>query len=1175
MPTSYETTLGTDAADNAATAFQISVDGRAYGEISGADDGDFIAVTLVEGQSFSFAVIGVGADALADPSLQLYGPDGTTLLASDVDGLANGARLTLTAASSGTHYLRVSGVSGALGDYAVAASSGTLTELDATMAAAALTSGLDWSNTTLTFGFAGATDHGLDNFTQFNEAQKETARAVLVQFAEVTGLSFTEVNPGGTTDDATLIYGNYSDADGMAAQSWGPDVATFGDPSGDVFVNTTAVPEYAALPGSPAYFVLLQHIAQSLGLTAPGNYPSGPLSFSDDAAHAHDGQQYSVLSPFSGFETGASGLIRDTLGLDDIAALQYLYGDNTATRSGATVYGFGADAGAVYDFAINFDPMLTIWDAGGIDHLDSSLFSAAQTINLTEGAFSDIGGYVGNVSIANGTVIENATGGRGADVIIGNAADNSLSGGASDDSLLGGDGTDTLIGGSGGDTLIGGAGNDSLIGDDAGPATSLPSFDLTTTNGAAGAYVSAAEVNLFQSGSFTLEFLWQQTSPANPGYVVSLGNFRIYHHADGNASLEFTYAYDEPWLANILPQALTDGAPHRLSISYNDSDGRLCVYLDGSCTYVHDFIVGTRNLSMTGDVIFEDNAAIGDIRLFDYALSAPDIWATSWTPIADPASIPELMNYWVADGLGGLTNQQIPFPDLTATGSTGSLSTPMTLESTGNRMEGGLGDDSYVVRSSLDLVFEALNAGNDSIYAHVDFTLGAGQHVESLFVAAASGGLVLTGNERNNRLYSSTNAADTLTGGAGNDAYFVYCGDIALVEAAGQGTDTIYAYTNYSLASELAVETLRAVGNAGRALTGNELNNTFYSNANYADTLAGGAGDDVFYVKNSADQVIELFAQGTDTVYAYCDYTLATATLVEVLRAEGDTGLHLTGNKFANSIHSSTSFADTLQGGGGNDSYFLHHNATQVIEVAGGGSDTIFAYCDMTLLAGSQIERITAVGLTGLSLTGNELANIFQSNATRADTMAGGLGNDTYYVRNQSDQVIEASSAGSDRIYASVDYTLLADSYVEYLYASCLADLSLTGNTLHNRIVGGAGDDVITGGGGRDTLTGGTGADVFVFETVSDSGTGTNRDAITGFVSGLDKIDLTQIDAHTTVAGHQSLAFSDLTPAAHSVWLRLSGASLVVRIDVTGDGVMDAEISLGGISSVTALDFLL
>lgn len=55
-----------------------------------------------------------------------------------------------------------------------------------------------------------------------------------------------------------------------------------------------------------------------------------------------------------------------------------------------------------------------------------------------------MGGLKGNVSIAKGVVIENATGGSGDDELIGNEAGNRLKGGAGSDRLTGGAGADVF-----------------------------------------------------------------------------------------------------------------------------------------------------------------------------------------------------------------------------------------------------------------------------------------------------------------------------------------------------------------------------------------------------------------------------------------------------------------------------------------------------------------------------------------------------------------------------------------------------------------------------------------------------------------------------------------------------------------------------------------------------------
>ena len=68
------------------------------------------------------------------------------------------------------------------------------------------------------------------------------------------------------------------------------------------------------------------------------------------------------------------------------------------------------------------------------------------------------------MSIARGTVIENAVSGAGDDVLWGNGVANSLRGGGGGDKLYGGEGNDSLFGDAGADALRGGGGRDELYG---------------------------------------------------------------------------------------------------------------------------------------------------------------------------------------------------------------------------------------------------------------------------------------------------------------------------------------------------------------------------------------------------------------------------------------------------------------------------------------------------------------------------------------------------------------------------------------------------------------------------------------------------------------------------------------------------------------------------------------
>jgi len=129
----------------------------------------------------------------------------------------------------------------------------------------------------------------------------------------------------------------------------------------------------------------------------------------------------------------------------------------------------------------------------------------------------------------------------------------------------------------------------------------------------------------------------------------------------------------------------------------------------------------------------------------------------------------------------------------------------------------------------------------------------------------------------------------------------------------------------------------------------------------------------------------------------------------------------------------------------------------------------------------------------------------------------------------------------------------------------------LVGNDVSNRLSGNGGNDVLNGLKGDDILIGGAGNDEFRF---TDLG---GRDKILDFTTGVDKINLMEIDANTSLAGNQGFAFIG-DSAFHNVAGELrtyqSGGAHMIAGDVNGDGIADFLIDIGSATAV-ASDFFL
>ena len=487
-------------------------------------------------------------------------------------------------------------------------------------------------------------------------------------------------------------------------------------------------------------------------------------------------------------------------------------------------------------------------------------------------------------------------------------------------------------------------------------------------------------------------------------------------------------------------------------------------------------------------------------------------------------------------------------------------------------MVGGDGNDFYYVDSINDFITETnsdfIIGGIDTIYSSVSTLLGGNLENLTLTSNSAING---TGNALNNTIVGNL-ANNTLTGGAGGDTL-----------DGGDGIDT----ADYSaLATAVTAELWR--GNATNDGTGSI--DTFIS----IENLIGGMGNDTL-TGNAVNNIINGGA-GNDTVHGGAGNDTVIGGL------GNDTMIGGTG-------------ADTLEGGDGIDTADYSALVTTVTaelwrgNATNDGSGSIDTFIAIENLIGGSNSDI---------LTGNAMNNIINGGAGNDyvnggvgnDTVNGGAGTDTVLGGTGDDTLIGGTGAdtldGGDGI-DTADYSALAtavtaelwkgnatndgsgsiDTFIaiENLIGGSNSDI-LTGNAVNNIINGGSGNDTVNGGAGndtvigglgKDTITGGTGTDIFDFNALLESVVGVNRDIITDFSTAqLDKIDLSTIDANSTLANDQAFLSTILTSGDFNAigQLRLVGNILSGNTDANFT-TSEFEIQLTGVSSVTAGDFVL
>jgi hypothetical protein len=165
-----------------------------------------------------------------------------------------------------------------------------------------------------------------------------------------------------------------------------------------------------------------------------------------------------VSTPFFGTLAFNGGAGLDTIVAPNAVNTFNVTGLNSGTLNNTLSFSAAENLrGNVLADTILFGPLGamtgTVDGKAGLDILDYSAKTSAVSLNLLTGTAAFTGG------VSN---FENATGGSGNDVIIGNNLANVLSGGGGNDIVVGNGGNDTITGGAGRDVVIGGAGADNI-----------------------------------------------------------------------------------------------------------------------------------------------------------------------------------------------------------------------------------------------------------------------------------------------------------------------------------------------------------------------------------------------------------------------------------------------------------------------------------------------------------------------------------------------------------------------------------------------------------------------------------------------------------------------------------------------------------------------------------------
>lgn len=750
---------------------------------------------------------------------------------------------------------------------------------------------------------------------------------------------------------------------------------------------------------------------------------------------------------------------------------------------------------------------------------------------------------------------DNITSGDGADTIWGFGGKDTLAGGNGDDLLFGDSGNptvlgdDVLYGGSGNDILVGGAGRDGLYagaGDDffliTNPTPGQDSFFggtgrdiLVVSDDFNLGYDKVVFTSLILDSAASVEyFLMDLTKPVTLFGTAENNFFDLsgtFVGNTGSGGLGVSVLFDLSTGSDTL-----FGGDGKETVVLHDGNDRVELGDGDDSLIVADGNVAGDTLNGGGgsDLIIFQTTNPGDELIFqrldlssgagfEGAQFATDsLYGTAGADVWDMTGL-----VWSGTGTGYFV-YGIELRDGNDLFK-GAMS--------GEHVEGGAGNDTLYGNDGSD----GLDAGTgiDALYGgdgddwlsfddwQVGDTLDGGRGNNGLTIGRAllPGGTITTLNYEAIRGFS-----------AAHISALTVLGDIRIIGTAASEQIDLSFMTR--LRMESAMQLLegndRYTGSAdGNNVDGGAGNDTLYGGAGL-DTLLGGAGDDLmvggeggdtYEVNSAGDVIIETGTQGIDVIRTPFATWKITGPF-EGVQAEGPGGLRATGNAERNWMAGaegddkligldgmdtlvSSGGHDTLIGGEGRDLYILSNLDAVIVEVTGGGRDTVSTSISGYVL-GKYLEDLIG-GADGQDFfgTGNGAANKLIGGAGNDtlvgmggddtidgsggdDVMKGGWGDDDYYVWQTGDVIVEAANQGIDKAIVRNAPSYVLPNFVEnaelgsrYAENDTFHDhplgVALTANTMNNFISGSEAADTIDARTGADSVYAGDGDDQIYF----------------------------------------------------------------------------------------------